>query len=76
MRKDETRKPIWRSADGWYVAHVVGHSVTIRQVDEQTLDVSIDGHGRRWRACGEHPLQEAEQAVVAMLQGPRPHRAH
>jgi hypothetical protein len=71
MQKHESKKSLWQDADGWHCAHVVGHAVTIRQLDARTLDVSIDGHSRRWRATGKNPLKDAEKAILAMLTPPR-----
>jgi hypothetical protein len=67
MQKHESKKSLWQDADGWHCAHVVGHIVAIRQLDERTLDVSIDGHSRRWAATGKNPVKEAERSLLAML---------
>jgi hypothetical protein len=60
-------RSVWHDADGHRTAHLAGHLVQLRQVDECTLDVCIDGYSRRWSARGKRPLREAERAIVAML---------
>jgi hypothetical protein len=61
----------WRDADGFRIAHLAGHLVQVRLLDERTLDVCIDGYPHRWAARGEDPLREAERAVAALLRAPK-----
>ncbi len=62
---------VWHDADGRRTAHLAGHLVQLRQVDERTLDVCIDGYSRRWTARGKDPLLEAERALATLLRKPR-----